>query len=68
VVLVAALEKPPVNNPGVVAVLDGVVKENEEEPVPKPAGLLPVFPKLKPEEGEAAAELLVLKAPKPEVA
>jgi len=38
------------------------LKENEELLAPKAAGLLPVFPKLKPE-GEAVG---VVKVPKPE--
>jgi len=63
-VFVAALEKPPLNRPGVVDVVDGVVKENEEFD-PKAAGLLALFPKLKPE-GEAAGEAAV-KLPKPDV-
>jgi len=65
VVFVAALEKPPLNNPAVVVVADGVlVKENEDEFDPKAGVLLALFPKLKPEEGEAA---VAPKEPKAEV-
>jgi hypothetical protein len=66
-VVPAALEKPPLKRPGVVdGVDDELLKENEEfDPLPKVAGLLALFPKLKVEvevEGELPKE------PKPDVA